>query len=198
MCSGGSTCRSSRSSTGSRRKGSGSIPGSSRSFPGVSHATSPPSSGRWTSDGATGTDFNIYLESRSSWHSFSSKSWGFPQSTKTRLLHGRVNLERLEDLHEIPSLVLEYRTVAKIRSSTSTSCRGGSTRGTGGWRRPANAGRTSRALSSCPIRTCRTSRSAPSSAAGSGQGTSREGEPVRRRLLQVNSRSSRTCPENAG
>ena len=80
MCSGGSTCRSSPSSTGSRRKGSGSIPGSSRNFPRGSPATSPPSSGRWRPPrGPISTS-----TPRSSWPSSSSKSWGFPPSRRRR------------------------------------------------------------------------------------------------------------------
>ncbi len=114
-CSGGSTCRSSPSFTGSRRKGSGSIPGSSRTSPRGSPATSPPSSGRWpTPRGPISTS-----TPRSSSPSSSSKSWGFPPSRRRRPGYSTdVDvLERLKDLHEIPSMVLEYRTVAKIRST---------------------------------------------------------------------------------
>jgi len=64
-----------------------------------------------------GTDFNINSPKQLAFLLF--EKLGLPpvKKTKTGYSTDVEVLERLKDLHEIPSLVLEYRTVAKIRST---------------------------------------------------------------------------------
>ncbi|MFZ2223577.1 MAG: DNA polymerase I [Candidatus Deferrimicrobium sp.] len=66
---------------------------------------------------AAGTDFNINSPKQLAFLLF--EKLGLPpvKKTKTGYSTDVEVLERLKDLHEIPSLVLEYRTVAKIRST---------------------------------------------------------------------------------
>ena len=66
---------------------------------------------------AAGTDFNINSPKQLAFLLF--EKLGLPpvKKTKTGYSTDVDVLERLKDLHEIPSLVLEYRTVAKIRST---------------------------------------------------------------------------------
>jgi len=66
---------------------------------------------------AAGTDFNINSPKQLAFLLF--EQLGLPpvKKTKTGYSTDVDVLERLKDLHEIPSLVLEYRTVAKIRST---------------------------------------------------------------------------------
>ena len=66
---------------------------------------------------AAGTDFNINSPKQLAFLLF--EKLGLPpvKKTKTGYSTDVEVLERLKDLHEIPSLVLEYRTVAKIRSA---------------------------------------------------------------------------------
>jgi DNA polymerase-1 len=66
---------------------------------------------------AAGTDFNINSPKQLAFLLF--EKLGLPpvKKTKTGYSTDVEVLERLRDLHEIPSLVLEYRTVAKIRST---------------------------------------------------------------------------------
>ena len=66
---------------------------------------------------AAGTDFNINSPKQLAFLLF--EKLGLPpvKRTKTGYSTDVDVLERLKDLHEIPSLVLEYRTVAKIRST---------------------------------------------------------------------------------
>jgi len=82
-----------------------------------------------------GTGFNINSPKQLAFLLF--EKLGFrPSRRRRRIFHGREVLERLKDLHEIPSLVLEYRTVAKIRSTYVDVLPGGSTRG---WADPHDA-----------------------------------------------------------
>ncbi|MHB9061178.1 MAG: DNA polymerase I [Desulfobacteria bacterium] len=66
---------------------------------------------------ASGADFNINSPKQLAFLLF--EKLGLPpvKKTKTGYSTDVDVLERLKDLHEIPSLVLEYRTVAKIRST---------------------------------------------------------------------------------
>jgi len=66
---------------------------------------------------AAGTDFNINSPKQLAFLLF--EKLGLPpvKKTKTGYSTDVDVLERLKDLHEIPSLVLEYRTLAKIRST---------------------------------------------------------------------------------
>ncbi|MFA5808566.1 MAG: DNA polymerase I, partial [bacterium] len=66
---------------------------------------------------AAGTDFNINSPKQLAFLLF--EKLGLPpvKKTKTGYSTDVEVLERLKDLHEIPSLVLEYRTVAKISST---------------------------------------------------------------------------------
>jgi len=66
---------------------------------------------------AAGTGFNINSPKQLAFLLF--EKLGLPpvKKTKTGYSTDVEVLERLKDLHEIPSLVLEYRTVAKIRST---------------------------------------------------------------------------------
>ncbi len=66
---------------------------------------------------AAGTDFNINSPKQLAFLLF--EKLGLPPGKKTKTGYSTdvEVLERLKDLHEIPSLVLEYRTVAKIRST---------------------------------------------------------------------------------
>ena len=66
---------------------------------------------------AAGTEFNINSPKQLAFLLF--EKLGLPpvKKTKTGYSTDVDVLERLKDLHEIPSLVLEYRTVAKIRST---------------------------------------------------------------------------------
>ncbi len=66
---------------------------------------------------AAGSDFNINSPKQLAFLLF--EKLGLPpvKKTKTGYSTDVDVLERLKDLHEIPSLVLEYRTVAKIRST---------------------------------------------------------------------------------
>jgi len=66
---------------------------------------------------AAGTGFNINSPKQLAFLLF--EKLGLPPARKTKTGYSTdVDvLERLKDLHEIPSLVLEYRTVAKIRST---------------------------------------------------------------------------------
>jgi DNA polymerase-1 len=66
---------------------------------------------------AAGTDFNINSPKQLAFLLF--EKLGLPpvKKTKTGYSTDVEVLERLKDLHEIPSLVLEYRTLAKIRST---------------------------------------------------------------------------------
>ncbi len=66
---------------------------------------------------AAGTDFNINSPKQLAFLLF--EKLGLPpvKKTKTGYSTDVEVLERLKGLHEIPSLVLEYRTVAKIRST---------------------------------------------------------------------------------
>jgi DNA polymerase-1 len=66
---------------------------------------------------AAGIDFNINSPKQLAFLLF--EKLGLPpvKKTKTGYSTDMEVLERLKDLHEIPSLVLEYRTVAKIRST---------------------------------------------------------------------------------
>ena len=66
---------------------------------------------------AAGTEFNINSPKQLAFLLF--EKLGLPpvKKTKTGYSTDVEVLERLKDLHEIPSLVLEYRTVAKIRST---------------------------------------------------------------------------------
>ncbi len=66
---------------------------------------------------AAGTDFNINSPKQLAFLLF--EKLGLPpvKKTKTGYSTDVDVLERLKDLHEIPSMVLEYRTVAKIRST---------------------------------------------------------------------------------
>jgi len=66
---------------------------------------------------AAGTDFNINSPKQLAFLLF--ETLGLPpvKKTKTGYSTDVEVLERLKNLHEIPSLVLEYRTVAKIRST---------------------------------------------------------------------------------
>jgi len=71
--------------------------------------------------------------------------------------------------------VLEYRTVARSASRTSTSCRGRSDRGTAGSTRRSPRRRRPPGGSPPPTRNLQTSRSAPNSAAGSGRFVAEKG-----------------------
>ena len=66
---------------------------------------------------AAGSDFNINSPKQLAFLLF--EKLGLPpvKKTKTGYSTDVDVLERLKDLHEIPSMVLEYRTVAKIRST---------------------------------------------------------------------------------
>jgi DNA polymerase-1 len=66
---------------------------------------------------AAGTDFNINSPKQLAFLLF--EKLGLPPARKTKTGYSTdvEVLERLKGLHEIPSLVLEYRTVAKIRST---------------------------------------------------------------------------------
>jgi len=66
---------------------------------------------------AAGTDFNINSPKQLAFLLF--EKLGLPPAKKTKTGYSTdvEVLERLKDLHEIPSLVLEYRTLAKIRST---------------------------------------------------------------------------------
>jgi DNA polymerase-1 len=66
---------------------------------------------------AAGTDFNINSPKQLAFLLFDKLGLPPVKKTKTGFSTDVDVLERLKDLHEIPSLVLEYRTVAKIRST---------------------------------------------------------------------------------
>jgi DNA polymerase-1 len=66
---------------------------------------------------AAGTDFNINSPKQLAFLLFDKLGLPPVKKTKTGYSTDVDVLERLKDLHEIPSLVLEYRTVAKIRST---------------------------------------------------------------------------------
>jgi DNA polymerase-1 len=66
---------------------------------------------------AAGTDFNINSPKQLAFLLFEKLGLPTVKKTKTGFSTDVEVLERLKDLHEIPSLVLEYRTVAKIRST---------------------------------------------------------------------------------
>jgi DNA polymerase-1 len=66
---------------------------------------------------AAGTDFNINSPKQLAFLLFDKLGLPPVKKTKTGYSTDVDVLERLKDLHEIPSLVLDYRTVAKIRST---------------------------------------------------------------------------------
>jgi DNA polymerase-1 len=66
---------------------------------------------------ASGTDFNINSPKQLAFLLFEKLRLPPVKKTKTGYSTDVDVLERLKDLHEIPSLVLEYRTLAKIRST---------------------------------------------------------------------------------
>jgi len=66
---------------------------------------------------AAGADFNINSPKQLATLLFEKLGLPTVKKTKTGYSTDVEVLERLKDLHEIPSLVLEYRTVAKIRST---------------------------------------------------------------------------------
>ena len=122
---------------------------------------------------AAGTEFNINSPKQLAFLLF--EKLGLPpvKKTKTGYSTDVEVLEQLKNLHEIPSLVLEYRTLAKIRSTYVdvlpglVDPRDGRIHSTFTRRRPPPGG------SPPPTPTCRTSRSAPSSGGASGPASSR-------------------------